>query len=570
MRRFQLGTAAIMLALFLLLAGVGMLHVIAAANPTAPSDPLAPATGNFQTLVTSPFSQSTKTVNRTFVQRGDVLTYTILLRNDGSTTATVRITDTMPSVAESALLTFPTGGGGTVLFPGGTGSFIFPGSLQLPSASDWVWTGVIGPGAQVKLTLRITLRTDLTQTATFSNQIWLNDGLGNRFRIASADTTYDANFYLYLPIVMKNYPPSLPPVTCAPTYLTDIPVGNQPRDVAIDLTRNRIYTADENSARISVIDGWSNTVVKTITGGGISAPTRLAFDAASDVLWVASRGSVGTVNVYWVNPITVTTYQIGPAVTLPAEATAMVFNPVDHNLYIAHRWANSVTVVSGANRQVVKTFGVGQEPARMAVHPQTGGVYVANFASDDVSVVNAAGVQTTISLFDSQEPFGVTVDAASNHVHVSTVGTNRIVTIDAASNQVLGWTAFLRQRQTGDSRVPLRALALNPWTDSSGNRHLWAVAAYEDAITEPEQYTQILFIAKGYPGFDAPVPNPATPNSITGNDLRDANIAINSNTNRVYINLPGSNAVRVLADSNDKCFGVPFRQQPDIVPVPGP
>ncbi|MFQ5576145.1 MAG: beta-propeller fold lactonase family protein [Anaerolineae bacterium] len=519
---------------------------------------------------TAGFAGSRKDVNRTQALRGDVLTYTIVLSNSGSISATVRVTDTMPSAASSALLFFPANNG-TVLFPGGTGSFGLPGSLLLPNASDWVWTGVVSPNTRVVLTLRVELQTDLTNVVTFSNRVDINDGLGNITPVTSPETVYDPTVYFYIPIIMKSFPPPptpTPNVACAPTRITDINTGNTPRGLVVDLKRNRLYVTNENGASVAVVDGHSNAVINTITGTNISAPTAIAFDAASDLIWVAGRGSSGTQNVYWVAPITASTFQVGSAIPLLNEPTAMTVNPKDKNLYVAHRWNDSVSVISPATRQVINQFAVGQQPAGMAAHSQTGWVYVANFASDDVSVLDVNGVLATISVTDSREPFGVAIDQAKNYIYVTTVETNRIVAINGATNQVLGWEDFWRKRQTGDSRVPLRALALNPNLDSGGNIHLWALAAAEDAITEPEQYTQVLLIPKGYPGFDFAVPDPVTPGTIV-DDLRGSSVAINPNLNRVYVNLPNSNLVRVLADSPTKCFPVPFKTGKGIVALPG-
>jgi uncharacterized repeat protein (TIGR01451 family) len=526
---------------------------------------------------TSDFSGSTKTVNATEAKRGDVLTYTIVINNSGDTPATVRVTDTMPFPVSSGILFLPADNPGTVVFSQGEGSFLPPGSAIFSGQSTWTWIRVIDAHTQAELVLRVELQTGFMETVTFSNQIHIDDGQGNIITVSSPETTYDPRFYVYLPIVLKNYPlapptpTSSPPISCAPQRLVDIPVGNQPRGLAVDEGRTRVYVANQGSSSVSVIDGHSNTVITNVKHfPNISVPTGIVYDSASDAIWVTGSGSDATGNFYWVVPINAETFAVGSPVSLAGEPSGLAFNPVDGNVYVAVYGSNAVSIIDPNTTSVITTVPVGERPYNLAVHRGTGAVYVANFGSNNISLITRQGtlfIPQTIALSPgSTQPFGIAVDDVLNHyVYVTTVNSYRIETIDINNgHQLLQPNEFKRRDTTGNG-APLRALALNMTVNQAENGHLWTTTSTDDF----SDYTQVLLIPKGYTGgfFDDPVPDPPSGQTIN-DDLRSAGVAVNTAIDRVYVSLPYNNAVRVIADAEAKCFVVPFKQGQDITAVP--
>ncbi|MCB0155948.1 MAG: hypothetical protein KDF65_14225 [Anaerolineae bacterium] len=376
---------------------------------------------------------------------------------------------------------------------------------------------------------------------------------------------------MYLPTIFKAFPtdspePSFP---CAPHYLTDISVGYEPRGVAVDEARARVYVANYGGSSVSIIEGHSNTVLTTVTHiPNISAPTGLAYDSASDSIWLANSGSDSGGNFYWLTPIAADTLAVGPPIPVGQEPWGVVFNPVDRQVYVANRGDDSVSVISPTLGSVVNTIPVGASPYNLAVHRQSGLVYVANYGSNSVSVLNGSGLGSGLELtiplaYDSDQPFGIAVDdVLDNYVYVSTVKSFRLETIDIDQNhQLRPWTAFRRVNGHG---APLRALALNMTLDTGDGGHLWTTTSTGDM----SDATQVLLIPKGFAGgFSRPIP--VAYDDPTGGGLLAAGIGVDTNLDRTYVSLPGSDLVRVFGDRNGGC-PTSFKYEGEFIIERGP
>jgi YVTN family beta-propeller protein len=55
-------------------------------------------------------------------------------------------------------------------------------------------------------------------------------------------------------------------------------VGADPYGVAVDVTRHLVFTANENSGTVSIVNGKTGTVIKTVRVG--SSPDAIATDPA--------------------------------------------------------------------------------------------------------------------------------------------------------------------------------------------------------------------------------------------------------------------------------------------------
>lgn len=378
---------------------------------------------------------------------------------------------------------------------------------------------------------------------------------------------------LYLPLILKpDVPPPIiatptPAFGCAPQRLSDIPVGYEPRGLAVDEARTRVYVANYAGASVSIIDGHNNSVFQTVTHfPRISAPTGIAYDSATDHVWVANSGSDAKGNnIYWLTPINAENFTVGATVPLGGEPWGVVFNPVDRQIYVTNLSHNSVSVISPTLGLVVNTIAVGQHPYNLAVHRGTGWVYVANSGSKSVSVLNAAGLlRPDLQLdYGSDEPFGIAVDdVLYNYVYVTTSKSYRVETIDIDNgHRLLPWYQFKRLNGHG---APLRALALNMTLDTADGGHLWTTTS----TTDMSDFTQVLLIPKGYvSGFNQPLPDDYDDPS--GGGLIGAGVAVNTVIDRAYVSLPASNAVRVFGDRDGGCVRA-FELERNTIVVSGP
>jgi YVTN family beta-propeller protein len=340
-------------------------------------------------------------------------------------------------------------------------------------------------------------------------------------------------------------PEPVPAHTCAPTPLGTITVGNEPRGLAVDSPRQRVYVANYGSNSLSVIDSHTNTVLQTI--GGLTAATEVGLDPGRNVIWVTN---------YSTNQVTpiqanagATDFTVLPAVEVGEGPWGVAYDPVHDYVYVANSLSDSVTVIEAGTRTEVTTLGDAfYSPFHLAANSVTGKIYVANFAAASVTVVEGDTVSRVVSLYDSGEPYGLAVDQVRNLVYVATVGPHRIVVIGPANgqpDQLRGWAAFNRGFGDPNRPVPMRVIAVNPAIGPFGDGgHVWSTTSTADG----SEADQALFIPKGWWSyFHMPFAQNVATNPADG-------IAIDRATNRVYVAggvAPGS--VTVVGDHATLC-----------------
>lgn len=343
-------------------------------------------------------------------------------------------------------------------------------------------------------------------------------------------------------------PPSLPVHTCAPTLLDTFTVQNEPRGLALDPTRRRLYVANFASDSVSVVDTANDNVLQTLTG--IGSANGLAYDSAQNVIWVTDTLSDQ------VTPIQAnrdaTAFTALPPLPVGDGPWGVTYDPMHNFVYIANSLSNSVTVINAASRSIIATLsGSFSQPFHLAANPVTGKVYVSNFGNASVTVLNGTSVSRMVSLYDSGQPYGLAVDEARNIIYVATVAPHRIVAIGPSRgvpDQFLGWAAFNRGFGNPRRPVPLRVIAVNPGLGPSGDGgHLWTTTSTGDG----SEANQALFIPKGWGGyFHVPF--------ATNVGLKPSEgIAIDRLTQRVYVaSGVGLGTVTVLGDHTAICSRV--------------
>ncbi|MBN1992537.1 MAG: SBBP repeat-containing protein [Anaerolineae bacterium] len=349
-------------------------------------------------------------------------------------------------------------------------------------------------------------------------------------------------------------PSPVPAHDCGPAHLGDITVGDTPRGVAVDPSRNRVYVANFGGNSVSVINSNTNTVLQTITG--ITSANGLAYDATNNIIWVSNY------ELDLLTPIQAnqeaTGFNVLSSIQVGQGPWGVAYNSTNNRVYVANSQDNSVTVVDAATLSVTATLtDTLLQPRHLAVNPNTGKVYVANFGDNWVTVIEGDTVSKKVSLWDSGRPYGIAIDETRDIVYVATVHTNRIVPISwlhGQPDQFLGWASF----QRGFNRyrpLPLRAIAVNPnlgsWFDGG---HVWATTTTGDG----SEANQALLIPKGWAGyFHVPYPSNVGAGPTEG-------IAVDRTTNRVYVSsgtTPG--IITIIGDHTNPCWGVQPAAQPD-------
>jgi uncharacterized repeat protein (TIGR01451 family) len=445
------------------------------------------------------------------VTQGDTLTYTLVAANSGAQATNVIITDHIPS--------------GTSFVPGSLTAS--QGNSGFDGAQVTVSLPTFATGATLTASFQVTVTTRLTTFIT--NQATLTaDGLEPVGSNSVGHPVQGAGepHVVYLPLMLKEVGAAPPPSGCAPYLVATIQVGDTPRGVAIDTTRDRAYVANYGSDSLSVIDTGGNTLIQTITG--ITSPTGVAYDPAHDLIWVTNTGSDR------VTPVDASSLTPLPPVGVGDGPWGVAYDSVHDYVYVVNSLGDSVTVVDAATRVVVDTLSADlDQPFHMATNPVTGKAYVTNFGDHTITVLDGASVTGSVDLSGGNpttQPYGVTVDETRDLVYVAAVDSHRVAVIGTDAGG------------TPDQ-------AVNPEIGPPGDGgHLWVTTSTADG----SEANQALLIPKGWDGyFSYPAPYDVGANPSEG-------IAVDRDSDRVYVTsgaTPGT--VAVLGDGTDACL-VPF------------
>jgi YVTN family beta-propeller protein len=338
--------------------------------------------------------------------------------------------------------------------------------------------------------------------------------------------------------------PPPPPASCYPVVEASTTVGNDPRGVAYDGDGNMIYVANYGDGTVSVVSGGADHGVVT-TIPGVAGAHGLAYDSEHKLVYVTQRDSA---RLAVIDARTNTVLQTIPVGNQPH---GVAYNPTSDKIYVANYAADTVTVINANTMSVLATVPTGDEPAHITVNPVTNKVYVSNHGSGTVTVIHGTtnGVVTTVSL-GSSGPYGIAADTQRNLIYVVSIdvinlSSANLVTIDGATDEVKSdvW-GRVNIHKSDDSLVPLRVIAVHPNLGSSG--HLYITSSSGDTAGDGSHGTdQLLMIRKGWPeGFNKP-------NPLDVGSRPEEGIAVDLDNNRVFITARYANRLTVIRDTGD-------------------
>lgn len=167
-----------------------------------------------------------------------------------------------------------------------------------------------------------------------------------------------------------------------------VPVGAEPRALALSPSGDRLCVANYGSASVSVatVDVDSGLVGPTGTVPVGAHPVALAFAPDGGVVHVVGQTS-GVLTA--VRPDTLDHGSV-PLGGVPA---GVVFGPDGHHSYVTDQATGQLTVVRAAPRRTAAIpAGAGSKPVNVAVSPDGTWAYAADSASDGVAVLDLDGL----------------------------------------------------------------------------------------------------------------------------------------------------------------------------------
>ncbi len=178
----------------------------------------------------------------------------------------------------------------------------------------------------------------------------------------------------------------------------------------------------------------SISVIKTITVG--SKPTQVLYDPSNHDIYVANSGA-STVSV-----ISSSTNAVTKTVTVGQNPEALLYDPTNQEVYVLNSGPLTVTAITGSNT-VSATVGVhGNFDAVPVYDPANGDIYVlteafvlpSHFYYNLTRIAHATNLATVITV--GSGPNFAVYDNASTEVLVSDEASGRITAVNSSTNSV--------------------------------------------------------------------------------------------------------------------------------------
>ena len=169
---------------------------------------------------------------------------------------------------------------------------------------------------------------------------------------------------------------------------------------------DKIYTSNEESGDITVIDGSTGQVIRRIPVG--KRPRGIKISADAKLLYVALSGSPSA----------------GPGVD-------------ETKLPAADRAADGIGVIDLATNKLEKILPSGQDPEAFDVSPDGKWLYISNEETAELSVLDVQSGKVVRKVEVGKEPEGVKIRPDGKVVYVACEGSNEVVAVATDSFNVL-------------------------------------------------------------------------------------------------------------------------------------
>lgn len=225
----------------------------------------------------------------------------------------------------------------------------------------------------------------------------------------------------------------LPFLLLSQWYETRITVGKNPVEILYLPGHHRVYSANQNSNNISVIDAATNEVIDTISTGYI--PGELCYNPINDKLYCKDGTTPDVLDrVLVINPRTneiIKTIQIGWG------AGEMVYNPMNNKIYTANAYWDRVTIISSERDSVIKMVRAGSGPWPLIYNSHNNKVYCGNWFQPTITVIDGErdSVIKTINL--SLDPFFLCYNWRRNKIYSTSIRGPILDVIDGETDSVI-------------------------------------------------------------------------------------------------------------------------------------
>ncbi|MEY4551091.1 MAG: hypothetical protein RL685_7286 [Pseudomonadota bacterium] len=186
--------------------------------------------------------------------------------------------------------------------------------------------------------------------------------------------------------------------------LASIPVGVEPEGLRFRPDGRVLYVTSEANDRLDVIDVTERRVIATVPVG--KRPRNVLFDPEGAYAYIACElaGRVDVIDARTHRSLTSIEIE-GTPKPMPM---GMALDPSEDRLYVSLGRAGEVAVIDTRSLRLLQRIqGVGARPWGIALTPDGKKIYTANGPSGDVSVIDARTLQVTQRIPVGQLPWGI-------------------------------------------------------------------------------------------------------------------------------------------------------------------
>jgi len=188
--------------------------------------------------------------------------------------------------------------------------------------------------------------------------------------------------------------------------LGTIPVGHEPEGVRLSPNGKWVLVTSETDSTVSIINSSSLEVLKTVHVG--LRPRDLAFTPDSKMAYVSGEGdaSLSRVPIPSAEPVT-RVLQLSQT----SRPMGVVFDPARKRVYVSTGRGGAVAVVQeeGSGGKLLKEIPVGARPWGIALSRDGRQLYTANGPSDDVTIVDTSSLSVVKKVPVGKGPWSVVV-----------------------------------------------------------------------------------------------------------------------------------------------------------------
>jgi DNA-binding beta-propeller fold protein YncE len=241
-----------------------------------------------------------------------------------------------------------------------------------------------------------------------------------------------------------------------PNTPPQVSVGSPLNGVAVDEATDTIYVSGGQS--LWVINGancssahMTCTTPQAVVPIGLS-PTAVAVDQTTDTIYVAdANGTVSVINGNTCNG-NVTSGCSAPLANIPVgnQPDALDIDETTNTIYVADKATDTVSVINGANCDMVTLTGcstppvnvnVGVGPDAVSVDQSTNAIYVTNGGNNTLSVIDGNRCNGSLTtgcgftppaLPTGNQPDGVSIDETSDTSYVANAIDNTVTVLPGA------------------------------------------------------------------------------------------------------------------------------------------